>query len=116
MYGVLTNTGVVVSITLEFVEGAGPFRFGPPNLMFTPAQSVSSWASSRTDEPGTWRIGPSIALRNPCIHANENVTLSLTWYEAPSESVFWMIPGAWTLKRVARRGSDSCCRGSRRGR
>ena len=79
---------------------AGAFRFKLPNLMFTPAQIVSTWASSRTDEPGTWRIGPAIALRKPCIQASEAVTFSVKSYEAPRLSVLVMIPGAWTLNSV----------------
>ena len=81
-------------------DDAAAFRFEPPNLTFTPNQSVSTWASSRTDEPGIWRIGPSIELRKPCIQASEAVMFSVTWYEAPIVSVFVMIPGAWTLKSV----------------
>src|SRR5262249_47873999 len=77
-----------------------PFRLCPPNLMFTPAQSVSSWASRRTVEPGIWRIGPWIALRKPCIQASEAVTFSFTWKDAPMVSVLVMIPGAWALKSV----------------
>ena len=42
----------------------------------------------------------SIALRKPCIQANEAVTFSVTWNDTPRVSVFWMIPGAWALKSV----------------
>ena len=62
-----------------------PFRLLPPNLMFTPAQSVSTWASRRTEEPGTWRNGPWIALRKPCIQASEAVTFSAEDAEAPED-------------------------------
>ena len=90
--GLLQFDGGAMSSALQFVASAGPFRFKPPNLMFTPAQSVSSWASSRTEVPGIWRIGLSIALRKPCIQASEAVTFSVTWNDTPRVSVFWMIP------------------------
>ena len=44
-------------------------------------------------------------LRKPCTHASEAVTFSVIWYEAPRESVFVMIPGAWALKSRHRIGN-----------
>jgi hypothetical protein len=37
-----------MSPAFEFVALAGPFFFEPPNLMFTPAQSVSTPTSGPT--------------------------------------------------------------------
>src|SRR5262249_39300646 len=62
----------------EFGAPLDPFRREPPNLTFTPAQSVSAWASSRIDEPGIWRIGPSMALRKPWTQASEVVMCSVS--------------------------------------
>ena len=68
------------------------FRFPRPNLMFTPIQSVSSWASSRTDEPGSWRIGPSDRVPE-AVHPGERSRDVLgDVVRAPNESVLVMIP------------------------
>ncbi len=76
--GTLSSEGIGSSLIAAGI-GAGSFRLDRPYLILTPAQSVSTWASSRTDDPGTWRIDPSIALRKPCIQAIEKVTSSVSW-------------------------------------
>ena len=101
MNGRLSITCGGVSLKPEFVEDAGPFRFDPPNFPLTPAQSVSTCASSRTEEPGTWRTGPEIAFGIRAIPGERERHVVVDLIEAPSERVFVMIPGACTLNSVA---------------
>ena len=43
-------------------------------------------------------------MRNPWTQATVAVMSSVNWVEAPSERVFVVIPGAWTLNSVAVEG------------
>src|SRR5262245_38712996 len=48
--GLIQDTGGGMTGEPEAIAPPAPVRL-PPNLMVTPAQSVSTWASSRTVEP-----------------------------------------------------------------
>ena len=72
-----------------------------PNWTFRPSTSESVWTSNRAEAPGICSTPPEIELRNPWTQATVAVMSAVSLVEAPSERVFVVIPGAWTLKSVA---------------